>query len=92
MTQFCWKIVFSPVAEKEFRKLDFVEKKRISKFLEEKIMVVDDPKIFGKKLTGPLEDFWRFRVCNYRLIVDFIPHNWTIRILKIAHRREVYMS
>ena len=86
-----WKTFFSPAADKEFRKLDFVEKKRIAKFIEEKILKAVDPRVLGKKLPGPLDGFLRFRFGNYRIIVDFIPHDWTIRILKRGHRRSLYI-
>ncbi|MEI8321207.1 MAG: hypothetical protein WCG05_04270 [Alphaproteobacteria bacterium] len=43
-----WYIEFSPAAEKEFTKLGFVEQKRVAKFIKEKILSADEPRIFGK--------------------------------------------
>jgi len=47
-------------AEKDLGKLDKVVAKRITKFLRERVAVLDDPRSIGEALTGPrLGDRWK---------------------------------
>jgi mRNA interferase RelE/StbE len=47
----------------------------------------------GKPLTGELlGDYWRYRVGDYRIVVEFHDDRLEILVIKIGHRREVYRS
>lgn len=49
-----WKIEFDTDVEKDLKKLGHIAKKRILTYLKEKIMPSDDPRSFGKPLSGDL--------------------------------------
>jgi mRNA interferase RelE/StbE len=72
------------------KKIDKNTAKRITDFLRERIAARDNPRSIGKALTGPLGDFWRYRVGDYRIICDIQDNNLSVFVLKIADRREVY--
>ena len=48
------------------------------------------PASIGESLSGPLGDFWKYRVGPYRVVCLIQDEIVTILIIKIGHRREVY--
>ncbi len=85
-----YAIRFTPKAIKQVQKLDPVVAKRIRIFLEQKLAVLDDPRALGKKLVN--EEFWRYRVGDFRLLTCIDDEQILILIVEVAHRREVYKN
>ena len=85
-----WRIELSETASKQLAKLDKVEAKRITKFLRQRLAVIENPRSTGKALTGPLGGMWRYRVGDYRLICEIQDGVLRILVVKIGNRREVY--
>ncbi|KQV06808.1 type II toxin-antitoxin system RelE family toxin [Leifsonia sp. Root112D2] len=83
-----YAIRFTPKAAKQVRKLDPVAAKRIRGFLEQKLAQLDNPRLLGKKLVN--EEFWRYRVGDYRILTNIDDDQILILIVEVAHRREVY--
>lgn len=83
-----YSIRFTPKAQKSVKKLDPAVAKRIRRFLEEKLAVTDNPRQLGKKLVS--EQFWRYRVGDYRILVTIDDEQILILIIDIAHRRDIY--
>lgn len=83
-----YAIRFTPKAAKQVRKLDAVAAQRIRGFLEEKLARLDDPRLLGRKLVN--EQFWRYRVGDYRILTNIDDDHILILIVEVAHRREVY--
>ncbi len=85
-----WQIKFSETAVKQLKKIDKNTSKRIIDFFRERIAKTDNPRNIGKALKGPLGNFWRYRVGDYRIICDIQDNNFVILVLKVANRSEVY--
>ncbi len=85
-----YNIVLSKNAAKDIRALDNAVAKRLIKkiiWLEKQ----DQPLHFGKNLQqSPVGDF-RFRVGDYRLIAVVHEKEKVIEIIRIGHRRDVYL-
>lgn len=84
-----WVIVFDKKAQKELSKLDREVQRRIIAELDN-IVTLDNPKLFGKALTGSLAGLWRYRIANYRIVCHIHEEKFQVLIIKIAHRKEVY--
>lgn len=80
-----YEIVFSDRAKKYFEKLERTVQERIVKALE-RIRV--RPEEYVTKLVGDMG--YKFRVGDYRLIVDIDKGILQILIIKIGHRKNVY--
>ena len=80
---------FDPRALKELEKLDLPAQRRIVRFLQERVLG-RDPRRLGKNLSGDKAGLWRYRVGDYRLICRINDQAETVRILRVAHRREAY--
>ena len=83
-----YTIRFTPKAAKQVRKLDSAAARRIRGFLEQKLAQLDNPRLIGKKLVN--EEFWRYRVGDYRILTNIDDDQILILIVEVAHRREVY--
>jgi mRNA interferase RelE/StbE len=85
-----WTIEFDPDARRELEKLDKAVSGRILKFLRERVAALDDPRRIGERLHGPLRQYWKYRVGDYRLICSLKDDKLVVLVLRIGHRREIY--
>jgi mRNA interferase RelE/StbE len=85
-----WTIEFAAPAFRQLAQLDKTVARRIRKFLQERLAPLENPRTIGEALQGELGKFWRYRVGDYRLIVDIVDDRLVILVIRIGHRREVY--
>lgn len=85
-----WLIEYVDTTEKDLRRIDTTAQKRIKKFLDNRIAPLDNPRSIGEALSGPLGDFWKYRVGDYRIICDIQDNIITILVLAIGDRKQVY--
>lgn len=81
---------FAKKAAKEFSKLDLTVQRRLVRWLDEHIEGYDNPRAWGKALSGPLGTFWRYRVGNYRIIADIQDGQFTVLIVKAGKLGVIY--
>lgn len=85
-----WQIEFDPTARREFEKLDKPISDRILRFLRDRVAALDDPRTIGQRLQGPLRQFWKYRVGDYRLICSIKDDRLVVVVVHVGHRREIY--
>ncbi|NJK42277.1 MAG: type II toxin-antitoxin system RelE/ParE family toxin [Aquincola sp.] len=86
-----WQIEVSDAAKKQLAKMGRVEAKRITAFLRLRISGLDNPRQLGEALQGArLGGLWRFRVGDYRVLVEIKDEIVTVLVVSIGHRGEVY--
>ena len=86
-----WRIEFDGKAKKDLAALDKVVARRITRFLRERVSLLDDPRSIGEALKGSkLGDFWKYRVGDYRLISSIEDGVMRILVVKVGNRRDVY--
>ncbi len=85
-----WTIEYTRTAETQLRKLDRQIAKRILDYLDDKIAPLENPRVRGKALSGPLGELWRYRVGDYRLICEIQDNIMRILVVEAGHRREIY--
>ena len=91
MASAIWLIEYDSEAEKDLRDLDKTVQRRILKFLRHRVALLENPRSIGQALTGStLGNYWKYRVGDYRIIVDFIDARICVRVIRIGNRREVY--
>lgn len=78
--------------DRELDKLDPPQqRKRILKFLHERVARLDDPRSVGEALQGSqLGEFWKYRVGDYRLICKIQDDRLVVLVLRVGHRKEIY--
>jgi mRNA interferase RelE/StbE len=86
-----WKIELSLQADRELSKFDPPQKKRILKFLRERLASLENPRSIGQALHGSEPgEFWKYRVGDYRLICKIEDDRLLVLVLRIGHRSDVY--
>jgi len=85
-----WRIEYTGAAKRTLKKLDKSTARRIVDYMNNQVVVQEDPRNLGKALTGVLGGYWRYRVGDYRVICDIKNEEITVLVLRIGHRREVY--
>jgi len=85
-----WTVEFDDAAAKELRKLDRPAQQDILKYLRERIATDEDPRRFGRALTGQLAGLWRYRVRDYRIICNIENDKLIVLVLRVGHRKKVY--
>ena len=85
-----WRVEFDRDAARDLRKLGAVAERAILRYLRQRIATAEDPRRFGKPLTGDLKALWRYRIGNYRIVASIEADRFVVLIVTIGHRREVY--
>jgi mRNA interferase RelE/StbE len=84
-----WRVEFLPAADKAFGKLDRQHQRRIKEFIEVWLETDGDPHAHGEGNTGPLKDYWKYRVGDYRLVCEIQARTRTILVVTIGERKDV---
>lgn len=86
-----WTVEFDDRARKELRKLDKSAQNNILHYLRTRIATAEDPRRFGDPLRKNLSGFWRYRIGAYRVICAIVDNKITVRVIRIGHRKDVYL-
>jgi mRNA interferase RelE/StbE len=85
-----WRVEFDADAARDLRKLGSVAERAILRFLRRRIATADDPRRFGKSLTGDMKGLWRYRVGDYRIVASIEDQRFVVLVVTVGHRRQVY--
>lgn len=85
-----WIIEWDERAIKDAKKLGAQASQEIFTYLKKRIATNEDPRRFGKALTGNKSGFWRYRVRDYRIICRIEDQRLIILVLAVGHRKEIY--
>jgi len=64
--------------------------RRIVDHMEKHIASLTNPRDLGKSLTGPLGEFWRYRIGDYRVICDIQDCFLNVLVVKVGNRKNIY--
>lgn len=84
-----WQVETTVEFDREYRKLDRAVQRRVLTYLEE-IETLDDPRQRGKGLAANHTGVWRYRVGDYRILVQITDAILTVLALRVDHRRDIY--
>lgn len=85
-----WRVEFDPDAARDLRKLGAVAERAILRYLRQRIATTNDPRRFGRPLTGDLKGLWRYRVGDYRIVAAIEDDRFVVLAVVVGHRRAVY--
>lgn len=85
-----WRIEWDQRALRDAESLDHEGRKRITRYLRERIATDENPRRFGKPLTGDKAGLWRYRVGDYRMVCRIEQERLVVLVITAGHRREVY--
>lgn len=85
-----WTVELDDQAVRDLRRLDPPVAREILRYLRERIATAEDPKKFGKPLSGDKSGLWRYRVRDWRLICRIEEGRLVVLVIGVGHRRGVY--
>ncbi len=85
-----YKLEFSKRFDRQFSKLDKSTQRYLFNWLIKHLDNVENPRYSGKSLTGNKQGLWRYRIGNYRVIVDISDTNCVIIAVEVGHRKFIY--
>ena len=86
-----WTLDFSKAALSSLKKMDRTTAGRIVDYLEDRVAASKSPRDLGKAMVGKkFENMWRYRIGDYRVLVEIKEYVVTILVVEVGHRREIY--
>jgi addiction module toxin, relE/stbE family len=76
--------------DRTLQKLDKSTRDRVIRWLENNLVDCENPRIFGKALTGNLGKYWRYRVADFRIIAEIRDKELIVIAIEIGHRSKIY--
>lgn len=89
-TTMVYRIKYEASFYRDFKKLNIQVQKRIANWIEKHLYNSTDPRLIGKPLVGSKKGWWRYRIGDYRLIVEINDDELLIIAVDIGHRRDIY--
>lgn len=84
-----YKFIPTDEFKTDLKKLDGSAVKLILKYIK-KVENSENPKAYGKELSGNMVGLYRFRVSDYRIVAKFINNTFIIQGLGVGHRKNIY--
>jgi len=85
-----YKVEYTKAAVKQLKKMDRKIAAFILSYIEEKLVDCNDPRIYGKALKGNLNDKWRYRVGEYRILAKIEDDKVVVIVVEVGHRKDIY--
>jgi mRNA interferase RelE/StbE len=84
-----WQVETTPEFDKAFAKLDRAIQSRVLRLLDE-LGSSQDPRTKGRRLSGELAGYWRYRVGDYRVLAEIFNDRLVIVAVTVGHRGAIY--
>ena len=85
-----YKLLLSNKAEKILEKLKKRDKKNFEIIINHIENLTQNPKFYGKPLTGNLAGLWSYRTADFRIIYEIEENKLMVFVIEIEHRKSVY--
>jgi mRNA interferase RelE/StbE len=85
-----YSVEYTKTAAEQFKKMDRKIAALIITYIEENLVNCENPRQYGKALKGGLNDIWRYRVGEYRILAKIEDERLIIAIVEIGHHKDVY--
>jgi mRNA interferase RelE/StbE len=85
-----YRVIYDKRADRQLERMDAGVRRLILAYIDSKLDGIENPRSLGKALSGDRAGQWRYRVGSYRILAEIKDAEVTIRIFKIAHRRNAY--
>ena len=86
-----YRVMIPDKVNKKILKFDRNTRKLLYDYINKNLKDTDNPKLYGKALTGNWGGLWRYRIMDYRLIVDIQDEELVIVAVDFEHRSKIYL-
>lgn len=81
---------YTKTVRKQFKKLDRSIAALLLSYIEDKLVDCENPRLYGKALRGDMNDKWRYRVGDYRILAKIEDDKVVILVLEVGNRKDIY--
>jgi len=85
-----YDVIYNKSVQKYLEKMDTQVSLRITTWIEKNLAGCEDPRSVGKALRGKYTGAWRYRIGEYRVIVDIKDKELIIIVIDIGSRKNIY--
>ncbi|MEQ8118621.1 type II toxin-antitoxin system RelE family toxin [Enterococcus faecalis] len=85
-----YRLEFTPDVKKKLKKMDKYQATLLTRWLYRNIDGTANPREHGKALSANRAGQWRYRIGNYRVIVEIEDERLVVTAIQVGHRRNVY--
>lgn len=85
-----YKIVPTAQFEKDLRKIGQSNAVEVLRWISKNLENSEDPRQHGKPLKYALKQYWRYRIGDFRLLVDIQDQQLILALITVGHRRNIY--
>ena len=85
-----YRVKYEKKAIKQLEKIDRPERYILRSWIEKNLVGTTNPRQHGKALKGELNEYWRYRVGDYRIIAEINDDEVLILVIEVGHRRDIY--
>lgn len=85
-----YRLEFTPDVKKQLKKMDKYQATLLTRWLYRNIDGTANPREHGKALSANRAGQWRYRIGNYRVIVEIEDERLVVTAILVGHRRNVY--
>ena len=85
-----YTVVFDAKALKTLDAVDKMQSRLILAWIDKNLNGTKDPRVLGNPLKGKLSSYWRYRVGQYRILVELLDKELVIVIITIGYRKDFY--
>lgn len=85
-----YRVEYTKTAVKQLKKMDKKITTFIVSYIENKLVDCENPRLYGEALQDHLNDKWRYRVGDYRILAKIEDQILVIIIVAVGHRKDIY--
>ena len=85
-----YQLVTTEKFDRAFKKLDRQTQRIIKAWIDKNLMGCVDPRIHGKGLNSNRSGQWRYRVGDYRILVEIQDQRLVLVLIDVGHRSKIY--
>ena len=86
-----YRVMIPDNVNKKILKFDKNTRKLLYDYISKNLKNTENPRLHGKALTGNLKGLWRYRIMDYRLIIDIQDEQLIIVAVDFNHGRKIYL-
>lgn len=85
-----YRLILSNRTNKKLEKLKKKDKKNFEIIVNHLENLINNPKFYGKPLTGNLAGLWSYRTADFRILYEVEENKLIVFVIEIEHRKGGY--
>ena len=85
-----YEVITTDKFDRAIKRLDRQVQRTIKSWIDKNLSGTNNPRRLGKSLTADLAGIWRYRIGDYRLLVEIHDDKLIIIAVGVGHRSNVY--